>query len=143
MGSRKPSSGSGSDRSYMTDVDKVIAHPTRRKILKALEKEPHTTVELEQATERDRYNLYHHLSVLEETGLVRSRVVGKAKEYSLRSRKRPDAAYLQLRRDDPEEQEQLEVLLEAVREITKDRIPNLEKVVKARLVLSYPWSPED
>jgi DNA-binding transcriptional ArsR family regulator len=139
---RKQSSSSGA-RSYMSDVVKAAAHPTRQAILKALEKEPRTTVELEETTGENRYHLYHHLSVLEGAGLVRSKVVGKAKEFSLLQPKKPESVYLQLDGDDPEEREKLAALLDVVRSITDDRIPQLEKVTRARLMLSYPWSPDE
>jgi DNA-binding transcriptional ArsR family regulator len=124
-------------------VVKAAAHPTRQGILKALEKDPRTTVELEAITGENRYHLYHHLSVLEEAGLVASRITGKAKEFSLRKPRKPEAVYLQLDRDDPREREKLESLLKVVGEITDGEIPKLGKVTRARLMLSYPWSPEE
>ena len=133
----------GTTRSYTNEVVKAAAHPTRQGILKALEKDPRTTVELEEITGENRYHLYHHLSVLEGAGLVASRVVGKAKEFSLRKPKKPEAVYLQLDRADPEEKDKLDTLLKVVAEITDEGIPNLQKVTRARLMLSYPWSPEE
>jgi len=127
----------------MSDAVKAAAHPTRQEILRALEKEDLTTVELEESTGENRYHLYHHLSVLEEIGLVASRVVGKAKEFSLRKPKKPEVAYLEFRRDDREEKPKLEALLKVVGEIAEDQVPKLAKVTRVRLVLSYPWSPEE
>jgi DNA-binding transcriptional ArsR family regulator len=97
-------------------------------------------VELEETTRENRYHLYHHLSVLEAAGLVRSRVVGKAKEFSLLQPKRPESVYLQLDEDDREEKDKLAAVVRSIRD---DRIPQLEKVDRARLMLSYPWSPEE
>jgi DNA-binding transcriptional ArsR family regulator len=138
----RPGSGSGS-RSYMSEVVKAAAHPTRQAILKALEKEPRTTVELEESTGENRYHLYHHLSVLEGAGMVTSRVTGKAKEYTLRTPDRPEAIYLELDAEDPDEKGKLETLLGVVREVADDRIPQLDKVTRVRLMLSYPWSVEE
>lgn len=144
MARRKASSrGSGSGRAYASDVVKAAAHPTRQGILKALEKGDRTTVELEELTGENRYHLYHHLAVLEDTGLVSSRVEGKAKEFSLRKPKKPEAVYLELDRDNPDEKEKLKTLLGVVKEITGNEVPKLDKVTRARLVLSYPWSPEE
>jgi DNA-binding transcriptional ArsR family regulator len=139
--SRKQSSGGGS-RSYMSDVVKAAAHPTRQAILRALEKASRTTMELEEATGENRYHLYHHLSVLEGAGLVRSQVVGRAKEFSLLKPENPEAVYLELDGENPEEKEKLAALLDVVRTITDDGVPQLEKVTRARLMLSYPWSPD-
>jgi len=137
------SGSGGGSRSYMSEVVKAAGHPTRQAILKALEKEPRTTVELEESTGENRYHLYHHLSVLEGAGMLASRVTGKAKEYTLLKPDRPEAIYLELDADDPEEKEKLETLLQVVREVADDRIPQLDKVTRARLMLSYPWSPEE
>jgi DNA-binding transcriptional ArsR family regulator len=112
-------------------------------ILKALEKDPRTTVELEQITGENRYHLYHHLSVLEGAGLVASRILGKAKEFSLLKPSKPEAVYLQLDRADPQEKDKLEELLKTVSQVLDGRIPHLEKVTRARVMLSYPWSPEE
>jgi DNA-binding transcriptional ArsR family regulator len=144
MAPPKPSSrGSGSGRAYTSEVVKAAAHPTRQGILKALEKDERTTVELEEITGENRYHLYHHLSVLEEAGLVASRIVGKTKEFSLRKTKKPGAVYLQLDGDDPKEKVKLRTLLNAVKKVTDDEIPHLDRVTRARVMLSYPWSPEE
>ena len=61
----KPSSrATSSGRSYTSEVVKAAAHPTRQGILKALEKDTRTTVELEEITGENRYHLYHHLQLL-------------------------------------------------------------------------------
>ena len=144
MAPPKPDSrGPGAGRSYTSEVVKAAVHPTRQGILKALEGEPRTTVQLEEITGENRYHLYHHLSVLEEAGLVASRIVGKAKEFSLLKTKKPEAVYLQLDGDDPAEREKLDTLLKAVRKVSEDRVPHLKKVTRARVMLSYPWSPEE
>jgi len=149
MKRRKGSSrGSGSGRSYVSEAVKAASHPTRQKILKALQKGKRTTVELEKITGENRYHLYHHLAVLEESDLVRSRLseTGKSKEYELVKPKpgqRPDAAYVHVNRKDPEDKKKFKALLEAVREATDDEIPNVEKATGIRIVLSYPWSPSE
>lgn len=144
MAKKKGSSGgSGSGRAYASDVVKAAAHPTRQAILKALERGDQTTVELEKVTGENRYHLYHHLAVLEDTGLVASRVEGKAKRFSLKKPKKPEAVYLELDRADPEESQKLMSLLDAVKDITGDEVPKLKKVTRARLMLSYPWSEEE
>jgi DNA-binding transcriptional ArsR family regulator len=140
---KRKQSSSGSSRAYLSDVVKAAAHPTRQAILRALEKEPRTTMELEETTGENRYHLYHHLAVLEGAALVQSRIVGKAKEFSLLKPKKPEAAYLELDGNDPAERDKLAKLLDVVRSITDDRIPKLEKVTRARLMLSYPWSPNE
>jgi DNA-binding transcriptional ArsR family regulator len=141
--SRSGGGSHGSGRSYVSEAVKAAAHPTRRAILKALEKAPRTTMELEQDTGENRYHLYHHLAVLESAGLVTARVTGKAKEFSLLQPKRPEAVYLELHADDPSERDKLLELATVVGRITDGKIPHLDKVTRARLVLSYPWSSEE
>jgi DNA-binding transcriptional ArsR family regulator len=140
---KRKQSSSGSSRAYLSDVVKAAAHPTRQAILRALEKEPRTTMELEETTGENRYHLYHHLAVLEGAGMVRSQVVGKAKEFSLLKPKKPESVYLELDGEDPAEKEKLAALLEVVRTITGDGVPKLDKVTRARVMLSYPWSPNE
>jgi mevalonate pyrophosphate decarboxylase len=41
------------------------------------------------------------------------------------------------------EKGKLETLLDVVREVADDRIPQLDKVTRVRLMLSYPWSVEE
>jgi hypothetical protein len=75
--------------------------------------------------------------------MVTSRVTGKAKEYTLRTSDRPEAIYLELDADDPEEKGKLKTLLDAVRKVADDRIPQLDKVARVRLMLPVPWSVEE
>lgn len=75
--------------------------------------------------------------------MVTSRVTGKAREYTLQRPERPEAICLQLDADDPGEKGKLETLLSVVREVSEDRIPQFDKVTRARLMLSYPWSVEE
>ena len=138
-----PPFGGESRRSYMSDVVKAAAHPTRQAILRALGRGPRTTVELEQELGENRYHLYHHLSVLEDAGLLQSRLVGKSKEYTLLAPKRPEAVYFELDASDPEERQKLKELMAAVGDVADGKIPHLDKVVRARLMLSYPWSPQE
>jgi DNA-binding transcriptional ArsR family regulator len=127
----------------MSEAVKAAAHPTRRDVLKALEKGARTTVELEEATGESRYHLYHHLAVLEEAGLVRSEIEGKAKVFTLLKTKKPDGVYLDFRREDPDEVHKFEVLREALEAVAGDEVPQLEKITRIRLMLSYPWSADE
>lgn len=138
--SKRPSSG----RSYAADAIKATSHPTRALILKALRDESRSTVELEELTGENRYNLYHHLDVLQQVGLVGFRMGdNRMKEFHLRKPKRPDTAFLQLEHDDPEDVEKLERMVGVLGEMFADEIPNLDKVTRMRIILSYPWSVEE
>jgi DNA-binding transcriptional ArsR family regulator len=136
----RPSSG----RSYAADAIKATAHPTRALILKALRDRSRSTVELETMTGENRYNLYHHLDVLQQVGLVGFRMgESRMKEFHLRKPRRPDTAYLQLEREDPEDVAKLERIVAVLGEIFADEIPNRDKITRLRILMSYPWSVED
>jgi len=140
----KASKRSSSSRSYAADAIKATSHPTRALILKALRDQNRSTMELEELTGENRYNLYHHLEVLQQVGLVGFRMgENRMKEFHLKKPKRPDTAYLQLERDDREDVEKLEGVLAALGEMFADEIPNLDKITRIRIILNYPWSVEE
>lgn len=143
-GSSKPAKRSSSGRSYAADAVKAASHPTRALILKALRDEDRSTVELEQLTGESRYNLYHHLDVLQHVGLVGFRLgESRVKAFYLKKPKRPDTAYLQLEREDQEDVEKLDRIVSVLSEMFADEIPNLNKITRIRIILSYPWSTEE
>lgn len=61
-----------------------VSHPTRQAILEELNKKEQTTLDLEESLEESRYNLYHHLEVLETQGIIEQKREGKVKVYNLR-----------------------------------------------------------
>lgn len=133
-----------SGRSYAAETVKAASHPTRQVILKSLQKDNCSTMDLEKVTGENRYNLYHHLSVLQDAGLVDFRFkANRLKVFFLKKPKRPDAIFLQLERKDPEDLEKFNELVGAIRTALGDRVPHLDKVTRMRLLLSYPWSEEE
>jgi DNA-binding transcriptional ArsR family regulator len=130
-------------RTYLAEAVKATVHPIRELILKLLRERERSTTELEQITGENRYNLYHHLAVLQQAGLVGFRYTeSRSKEFHLKKPKRPDTAFLQLDRADPQDIAKLGRLLGVLRELFGDEVPQLDKVVRARILLSYPWSEE-
>lgn len=61
-----------------------VSHPTRQAILEELKKNKQTTIDLEESLSESRYNLYHHLEVLENQGIIEQQREGKVKVYNLR-----------------------------------------------------------
>jgi len=61
-------------RAYIDEVVKAASHPVRQRILKRLQQSTCLTGELEEETHESRHNLYHHLAVLKEVGLVGERM---------------------------------------------------------------------
>jgi len=61
-----------------------VSHPTRQAIIEELTDKDQSTLDLEQSLEESRYNLYHHLEVLETQGIIEQKREGKVKVYNLR-----------------------------------------------------------
>ena len=61
-----------------------VSHPTRKAIVDELKEKNQTTLDLEQSLDESRYNLYHHLEVLETQGIIEQKREGKVKVYKLR-----------------------------------------------------------
>ena len=142
-GSKNPKRAS-SGRSYAADAIKATAHPTRALILKALRDQSRSTSELEELTGENRYNLYHHLDVLQQVDLVGFRLTEKRiKEFHLKRPRRPQTAYLDLQRAEPEDVDKLERIVALLGELFAEAIPNRDKVSRLRIMLNYPWSVEE
>ena len=130
-------------RAYAPATVSASSHPTRQAILKALKSGPITTMQLEDATGETRYNLYHHLTVLEETGLVRHRLKGKIKEYRLATKRKPSAMYYQVDADDMfTDRKKFDRFLRALSDLVNEDIPQKKKVQKISISVSYPWSKD-
>ena len=144
VGSGKQPKRVSGGRSYASDAVKATAHPTRALILKALRDQSRSTAELEELTGENRYNLYHHLDVLQQVDLIGFRMSEKrTKEFHLKKPRRPDTGYLELRRADPEDVEKFERIVALLGEMFGDAIPNLDKISRLRILLNYPWSAEE
>ncbi|MBY9000640.1 MAG: winged helix-turn-helix transcriptional regulator [Candidatus Heimdallarchaeota archaeon] len=61
-----------------------VSHPTRKAIVEELKERNQTTLDLEKSLDESRYNLYHHLEVLETQGIIEQAKEGKLKVYKLR-----------------------------------------------------------
>ena len=131
-------------RTYLAHAVKAATHPIRRKILKCLKKGSQSTLDLEDELSESRYNLYHHLGVLAQAGLVKessSKYGGKARHFSLKETKRPELAVLLLDQGDLEKDPKgRERLLDALEKLEGKPVPHRDKVVSAEIHLRYPWS---
>ncbi len=131
-------------RTYLAHAVKAATHPVRREILKSLKKGPRSSVDLEDELSESRYNLYHHLGVLTDAGLVKEsspKQGGKTRHFSLKEPKRPELAVLLF--DEAElkaDPKGREGLLDAIEKIEGKAIPHRDKVVSAEIQLRYPWS---
>jgi len=141
---RSTGSSTGSKRTLVSSAMRATSHPTREMILRELKDGPRSTLELEEVTGEDRYNLYHHLGVLEDARLVRSTLSsGRTKVFELLSPKRPDVAFMALDGEDEGEARALERVLQVLQEETGEEIPRADEIRRAKMVFYYPWSSEE
>jgi DNA-binding transcriptional ArsR family regulator len=123
---------------------RATTHPTRELILRELKEGPRSTLELEDVTGESRYNLYHHLGVLEDAQLVKSAVIsGRTKVFELLTPNRPEVAFVVLDGRDEGEAKVLKKVLKVLREETPEGIPRAHEIHRAKMVFYYPWSSEE
>ena len=78
-------------RHFKADFFKILAHPTRIRILDALREVPLTVAELQESLALEQPNVSQHLAVLRAKGFVESTREGTSVRYAI-----ADAAILQL-----------------------------------------------
>ena len=129
-------------RSYIKTATKAATHPVRSSILKSLKDSAKTTVELEEITGEARYNLYHHLNLLEDINLVEWKLKdNKTKMYSLKKPRRPQAAVLIFDEGDIKEKlAEFQNFINALIKMEGQEIPHKNKIIKAEICLYFPWS---
>jgi DNA-binding transcriptional ArsR family regulator len=127
-----------SGRSYTDQLVKAAAHPTRQVILKSLKDQELSTVELEELTGENRYNLYHHLAQLQDAGLVDFRMKeGRTKRYFLKKKTGKRESFFQMDRDELEEPELFDRVLDTLSEAFEESIPDPEEVQNITFMLRY------
>jgi len=136
--SRKPKN---SRRTLLSSAVSATTHPTRELILRELRERPCSTLELESVTGESRYNLYHHLSVLEDAQLITAALHDdrKTKRYELFRPTKPELSLLILDENDAEEAKTLKRIL---RHLDSENIPHLDEICRAKMIFYYSWSRE-
>lgn len=133
-----------SRRTLVSSSMSDTAHPTRELILRTLKEGPQSTLDLEKVTGENRYNLYHHLSVLEDVPLITSSIgEGRSKVFELCNPKRPEVAFIVLDNGDKEEAKALKKILKLLDEETAEGVPHRRDISRAKMVFYYPWSSEE
>lgn len=148
---------SPAQREYIAEATKVAAHPVRSAILETLRGElPLTSRELVEKLEdrgspeairelpyeelkQKRYNLYHHLELLENLDLIRSeRIDGKTKVYRVNRPSHPLATVVILsERQINENLEEFFRFREVLEEIEGERVPTPEKIKRVEITFHY------
>ena len=104
---------------------KAASHPTRQTILKSLqENDALTTIELQELTGEDRYNLYHHLAKLQDAGLVDFELEdSRAKRYFLSSDEDRVERFVYLERSDTKARRTISDLLMVLAGSSESTLP--------------------
>jgi DNA-binding transcriptional ArsR family regulator len=117
---------------------RAAAHPTQQLILRGLRERDLSTLDLERRTGENRYNLYRHLGVLEEAGLIESQLEdGRPKKYRLTRPEGVREAYFQLERAGPAEAQALGRVLETLQAAFGEAIADPQAVRSVTIMLRY------
>ncbi len=128
--------GSPSRRLQTDPYIKAASHPTRQTILKSLqENDALTTIELQELTGEDRYNLYHHLAKLQDAGLVDYELEdSRAKRYFLSSNEDTTERFIYLERSDSKARRTISELLTVLAGSSEITLPGSEDVESVSLI---------
>ena len=110
-----------------------VSHPTRKAIVEELKEKNQTTLDLEQSLDESRYNLYHHLEVLESQGIIEKGKEGKLKVYKLRKGVSP--IVLEVEALPKEKHETFKQLLNKILQLWKEKeIKNIDEIDEVLIV---------
>ena len=128
--------GSQSRRLQTDPYIKAASHPTRQTILKSLQgNDALTTIELQELTGEDRYNLYHHLAKLQDAGLVDYELEdSRAKRYFLSSNEDAAERFIYLERSDSKARRTISDLLMVLAGSSESTLPNTEDVESVSVI---------
>ena len=129
-------------RTYVESALSTASHPIRRKILKHLKNRSKSTLDLETETNEDRYNLYHHLGVLEKSGLIRidkNKSEGKLKYYEMNYVENPTVAAFTFDKQEINAQiENYKKLYDILKIIENHpNLPDIKTISKIEVCISY------
>jgi DNA-binding transcriptional ArsR family regulator len=125
-------------RLHTSEIIRAAAHPTRQLILKRLKEQDLSTIDLERQTGENRYNLYHHLGVLAEAGLIEVQLEdSRAKKYHLARLEDARETFFQLERGDAGDPEAVTRLLQALAEALGEPIADPQDVQSITIMLRY------
>ena len=132
-------------REHLTKATKVALHPLRRKILKFLKGDSSlSTVDLIEKlnlNKDDRYNLYHHLNILEKFMLIKKdklKTSGKLIFYKMNNVKNPIImAYSFDSNEIKDNKDKIYKILDKLGEIENHKIKNRNKIKTIEINISF------
>jgi|TARA_B100001971_G_scaffold162757_1_gene153089 DNA-binding transcriptional ArsR family regulator len=133
-------------RIYVDSALSAATHPVRREILKLLKKDSQSTLDIGKETNENRYNIYHHLKVLEKSGLIKldkkksKKSEGKLQYYKMNYVKKPVMAAFSFDEVDIKEKSgSCKKLYKTIEEIEDYDLPDTKRVSKIEVYLTYNW----
>ena len=133
-------------RIYVDSALSAATHPVRREILKLLKKDSQSTLDIGKETNENRYNIYHHLKVLEKSGLIKldkkksKKSEGKLQYYKMNYVKKPVMAAFSFDEVDIKEKSgSCKKLYKTIEEIEDYDLPDTKRISKIEVYLTYDW----
>ena len=130
-------------RIYVDAALSAATHPVRKQILKLVKDKSMSTVDFEKRLNESRYNLYHHLNLLEETGLLKvdnEKSEGRLKYYKMNYFDKPAMAAFNFDENDIVKKSDLcNKLYETIEKIEDYNLPDTKKICKIEVYLTYDW----
>ena len=130
-------------RIYVDAALSAATHPVRKQILKLVKDKSMSTVDFEKRLNESRYNLYHHLNLLEETGLLKvdnEKSEGRLKYYKMNYFDKPAMAAFNFDENDIVKKSDLcNKLYKTIEKIEDYNLPDTKKICKIEVYLTYDW----
>lgn len=125
-------------RLQTSEIIRAAAHPTRQLILKELRERELSTIELERRTGENRYNLYHHLGVLADAGLIEAELQdSRPKKYRLSQPAESRETFFQLERGEMADPDALDRLLVSLSMALGEPVSDPQDVQSLTVMLRY------
>ena len=123
-------------REHLTKATKVALHPIRRKVLKLLKDGSSLStidiIDRLDLNKEDRYNLYHHLTILENFNLIKKDTklsIGKTQYYKINKPKNPIMMAYSYDEDEiKENKDEISTILDSLSKIENHKIGNKDKI---------------
>ena len=130
---------------FVESALKAASSPFRRKLINYIKAGAHTTLDLVEKTNEDRYVIQHHLGVLIKAKLIKinkNKSKGKLKYYEMKYEKKPVIAAFSFDKEEINENavhcNKLYRLLEDIENYPD--LPDTSKISKIEVYLTYDWS---
>jgi len=141
--SKKGSNLNKGAKIYIQAALSAASNPLRKKIIKYMKEGASTTLDLVEKTNENRYNIQHHLKVLEDNKLIKlnkKKSEGKIQYYEMNYVDKPTIAAFSFDEEDiKEKSKQCNQLYKLLQEMENYPIPKTN-ISKIEVYITYDWS---